>query len=264
MALLVAAARSAAGRAARPLSARRSGRAPRRASCATSRCTACGRPDFPAAAHCRFCLAYALELGGQRRPRDGVQLHDRLAAGDSGLRDALRARRRRPRRGLLDDDEPHRARHRRRGRSTMRVVVEFAALGGGLTLPYFRPLDRRPRDGEPELPLPTCGCWRSRPISPVRTRGSSLPMPEPTSSRWSRRPAIRCAARPPAGRRTIGDSALFQFLNTSKRSVSGRPTMPQVLALAAAADVVIVDAGVSAAAAGRFRGRAARRACRRR
>ncbi len=44
-----------------------------------------------------------------------------------------------------------------------------------------------------------------------------------------------------------GDSALFGFLNTSKRSVVGTADDPEVRALAAAADVVIVDAGISAA-----------------
>jgi crotonobetainyl-CoA:carnitine CoA-transferase CaiB-like acyl-CoA transferase len=44
-----------------------------------------------------------------------------------------------------------------------------------------------------------------------------------------------------------GDSALFSYLNTSKRSVVGSAEDPHVLALAGAAEVVIVDGGVSAA-----------------
>ena len=42
-----------------------------------------------------------------------------------------------------------------------------------------------------------------------------------------------------------GDSALFQFLNTTKRSVVGVPEDAEVLALAAAADVVLVDAAIA-------------------
>lgn len=45
-----------------------------------------------------------------------------------------------------------------------------------------------------------------------------------------------------------GDSALFQFLNTSKRSVVGRPGDTDVLALAAAADVIIIDGATPDAA----------------
>ena len=55
-----------------------------------------------------------------------------------------------------------------------------------------------------------------------------------------------------------GDSALFSYLNTSKRSVLGAPDDAFVLGLAAAADVVIVDAGVPAAALSALR---AARAC---
>jgi crotonobetainyl-CoA:carnitine CoA-transferase CaiB-like acyl-CoA transferase len=44
---------------------------------------------------------------------------------------------------------------------------------------------------------------------------------------------------------SAGDSALFAFLNTSKRSVVGAARDPEILEMAAAADVVIVDAGIS-------------------
>ncbi|HEX4016738.1 MAG TPA: CoA transferase [Frankiaceae bacterium] len=50
------------------------------------------------------------------------------------------------------------------------------------------------------------------------------------------------------------DSALFAFLNTSKRSVLGAADDVEILALAAAADVVIVDAGVSPEALSGLRG----------
>ena len=37
------------------------------------------------------------------------------------------------------------------------------------------------------------------------------------------------------------DGAFFQFLNTSKRSVIGRPEDPEILALCAGADLVVED-----------------------
>ena len=56
------------------------------------------------------------------------------------------------------------------------------------------------------------------------------------------------------GALAAGDSALFAFLNTSKRSVVGTADDPEIMDLAAAADVVIVDAGVSPEAVRRLRG----------
>ncbi len=56
------------------------------------------------------------------------------------------------------------------------------------------------------------------------------------------------------GALAAGDSALFAFLNTSKRSVVGTADDPEIMELAAAADVVIVDAGVSPDAVSRLRG----------
>ncbi len=50
-----------------------------------------------------------------------------------------------------------------------------------------------------------------------------------------------------------GDSALFAFLNTSKRSVVGAADDPHIRALADASDVVIVDTAISAAATGDLR-----------
>ncbi len=51
---------------------------------------------------------------------------------------------------------------------------------------------------------------------------------------------------------SAADSALFAFLNTSKRSVVGAPDGAEILALAAEADVVIVDKGVPAEALNRL------------
>ena len=50
-----------------------------------------------------------------------------------------------------------------------------------------------------------------------------------------------------------GDSALFHFLNTSKRSIVGDAADSAVLALAVAADVVLVDAGIPDRALDRIR-----------
>ena len=55
------------------------------------------------------------------------------------------------------------------------------------------------------------------------------------------------------GRLDDGDSALFAFLNTSKRSVVGAADEPAIVELSAAADVVIVDAGVSPETVSRLR-----------
>jgi crotonobetainyl-CoA:carnitine CoA-transferase CaiB-like acyl-CoA transferase len=54
--------------------------------------------------------------------------------------------------------------------------------------------------------------------------------------------------------RSAGDSALFAYLNTSKRSVVGGPLDAEILVLAAVADVVIVDQGISPDALSRLRG----------
>jgi crotonobetainyl-CoA:carnitine CoA-transferase CaiB-like acyl-CoA transferase len=63
-------------------------------------------------------------------------------------------------------------------------------------------------------------------------------------------PMRRWTARGPTDE---GDSALFAYLNTSKRSVVGAADDASVLGLAAAADVVIVDAGVSVSAVAALR-----------
>lgn len=47
------------------------------------------------------------------------------------------------------------------------------------------------------------------------------------------------------GATPTGDSAAFTFLNGSKRSVTGEPDCPDVLELARAADIVLIDQGVS-------------------
>ncbi len=56
-----------------------------------------------------------------------------------------------------------------------------------------------------------------------------------------------------SGAAADGDSALFQFLNTSKRSVVGEPDDEAVLALGAAADVILIDGGTSEAVLQRLR-----------
>ncbi|HEX4432050.1 MAG TPA: CoA transferase [Frankiaceae bacterium] len=51
-----------------------------------------------------------------------------------------------------------------------------------------------------------------------------------------------------------GDSALFAYLNTSKRSIVAAADDPEIVELAAAADVVIVDRGISPSALNALRG----------
>jgi uncharacterized protein len=103
------------------------------------RCTECGQPDFPSAGHCRFCLSYAIEWevsSGQGtlysytivwRPVTPAFTTPYVPA-------------------IVDLDEGYSMMTNLIGVDTddlaidMRVVVQFEALAGGLTLPYFRPL----------------------------------------------------------------------------------------------------------------------------
>ncbi len=103
------------------------------------RCAACGQPDFPAAPHCRSCLQNALEWQVSKghgslysytivwRPvtpdftTPYAPAVVELDEGYSMMTNLVG----------LDTDEI---------RIDMRVAVQFEALAGGLTLPYFRPV----------------------------------------------------------------------------------------------------------------------------
>ena len=78
-------------------------------------------------------------LGGQQRPRRGVQLDHGVAAVDPRLRGALRAGDRGHGGGLAHAGRPRRVRARRRCASGCPVEVEFFPHPGGVTLPYFHP-----------------------------------------------------------------------------------------------------------------------------
>ena len=102
------------------------------------RCIACGRPDFPAAAHCRFCLSDALEweVSAGRGTVYSYTIVWRPVTPDYSTPYAP---------AVIELDEGYAMMTNLIGLDTddmrvdMRVTVEFAALDGGLTLPYFRP-----------------------------------------------------------------------------------------------------------------------------
>jgi uncharacterized protein len=110
------------------------------------RCTSCGRPDFPAAPHCRFCLGS--ELDWQVSTGHGTlysyTIVCRPVTPDFTTPYAP---------ALVDLDEGYCMLTNLVGLDTdelaidLRVVVQFEKLAGGLTLPYFRPLAGQPVPG---------------------------------------------------------------------------------------------------------------------
>ncbi len=103
------------------------------------RCTECGQPDFPAAPHCRFCLSGALDW----QVSTG---HGTLYSYTVVWRPVTPAFTTPYAPAIVDLDEGYSMMTNLIGIDTgdiaidLRVVVQFKALAGGLTLPYFRPL----------------------------------------------------------------------------------------------------------------------------
>jgi uncharacterized OB-fold protein len=103
------------------------------------RCTACGQPDFPAAPHCRNCLADALEwqVSTGHGSLYSYTVVWRPVTPDFTTPYAP---------AVVELDEGYSMMTNLIGLDTdqlqidMRVVVQFEALAGGLTLPYFRPV----------------------------------------------------------------------------------------------------------------------------
>lgn len=102
------------------------------------RCTACGRADFPAAPHCRFCLEYALgwQVSAGLGSVYSYTIVWRPVTPDFVTPYA-------PAVILLDEGYPMMTNliglDTDEVKIDLRVSVEFAALAGGQTLPYFRP-----------------------------------------------------------------------------------------------------------------------------
>jgi uncharacterized OB-fold protein len=102
------------------------------------RCSSCGRPDFPAAEHCRGCLSDTLqwEVSAGRGTVYSYTVVWRPVTPDFSTPYAP---------AVIELDEGYAMLSNLIGLDTddlrvgMRVAVEFAALDGGLTLPYFRP-----------------------------------------------------------------------------------------------------------------------------
>jgi uncharacterized OB-fold protein len=103
------------------------------------RCTTCGRPDFPAAQHCRFCLSAALEwqVSTGHGTLYSYTIVWRPVTPDFTTPYAP---------AVVDLDEGYSMMTNLIGLDTeqirigMRVEVQFEALAGGITLPYFRPV----------------------------------------------------------------------------------------------------------------------------
>jgi uncharacterized OB-fold protein len=103
------------------------------------RCSACGEPDFPAAPHCRNCLSGALEwqVSTGHGTLYSYTIVWRPVTPDFTVPYAP---------AVVDLDEGYSMMTNLVGLDTddiridMSVVVQFEALAGGLTLPYFRPL----------------------------------------------------------------------------------------------------------------------------
>ena len=215
------------------------------------RCTECGQPDFPSAGHCRFCLSYAIEWevsSGQGtlysytivwRPVTPAFTTPYVPA-------------------IVDLDEGYSMMTNLIGVDTddlvmdrvidMRVVVQFEAWPvASRSRTSGRSARQAPVTAESELPLShlrvleiatdIAGPYAGKLFADA---GADVVKVEAPSGDPMRRYTA-------GGPLDDGDSALFAFLNTSKRSVVGATDDDHVLALAGAADVVIVDGGVSAA-----------------
>jgi uncharacterized protein len=106
------------------------------------RCRACGHADFPIAPHCRYCLEDALDwevsagvgtvysytvVWRPVTPAFTTPYAPAVIAVDEGFSLMTNLI------GLETDDLA----------IGLRVIVEFVALTGGVTLPYFRPLENR-------------------------------------------------------------------------------------------------------------------------
>ncbi|HEX4432049.1 MAG TPA: OB-fold domain-containing protein [Frankiaceae bacterium] len=104
------------------------------------RCASCGEPDFPAAPHCRNCLKDTLEwqVSAGHGTLYSYTIVWRPVTPDFTTPYAP---------AVVDLDEGYSMMTNLVGLDTeqlqvgMRVAVQFETLAGGLSLPYFRPLD---------------------------------------------------------------------------------------------------------------------------
>ena len=214
------------------------------------RCTACGQPDFPAAPHCRFCLSGALDwqVSTGHGTLYSYTIVWRPVTPDFTTPYAP---------AVVDLDEGYSMMTNLIGLDTddlaidMRVIVQFQKLDGradaSVLPPDHRTIGARGVTvADPQFPLAhlrvleiatdIAGPYAGKLFADA---GADVVKVEPVSGDPMR-------TQTAGGPLVAGDSALFCYLNTSKRSVVGTPDAPGILALAAAADVVIVDAGVCA------------------